>query len=77
MKNLRCVWRIFDEEVDGYVLFGSEQYRQISDIRVHGKYVLKFGDYVSGDEKLFRYTGASGFVRMVINKPARLGLWMY
>ena len=42
-----------------------------------GNMFLKFGDYVSGDEKLFRYTGASGFVRMVINKPARLGLWMF
>ena len=42
-----------------------------------GNTFSKFGDYVSGDEKLFRYTGASEFVRLVINKPARLGLWMF
>ena len=38
---------------------------------------FKFGDCVSGDEKLFRYTGSSGFLRLVKNKPARLGLWMF
>ena len=36
-----------------------------------------FGDYASGDEKLFRYTGYSGFVRLVKSKPAGLGLWHF
>ena len=36
-----------------------------------------FEDTVAGDKKLFKYFGSSGFVRQVISKPSRLGLWMY
>ena len=36
-----------------------------------------FGDYASGDEKLFRYTGYSGFVCLVKSKPTGLGLWHF
>jgi hypothetical protein len=36
-----------------------------------------FGYLVSGDEKLFGYAGMSGYVRQVITKPSRLGLWMF
>ena len=37
----------------------------------------KLGDQVSGDEKLFPYTGFSKNVRKVPSKPSRVGLWMY
>eukprot|EP00957_Ditylum_brightwellii_P103875 7913039-Ditylum_brightwellii.AAC.1 len=36
--------------------------------------ILFLGDSFSGDEKLFCYTGQSGYVRKVPNKPARIGL---
>ena len=39
--------------------------------------VLSLGQYVSGDEKLWHFTGHSGNVRLVISKPDRLGLWFY
>jgi hypothetical protein len=42
-----------------------------------GKLFSTFGDAVSGDEKLFHYTGASGYVHLVVSKPGRLGLWMF
>ena len=32
------------------------------------------GDTLAGDEKLFRYTGNSGYVRMCPNKPAKMGI---
>jgi hypothetical protein len=32
---------------------------------------------VSGDEKLFHFTGLSGNVRLVISKPDRIGFWIY
>ena len=34
-------------------------------------------DTLAGDEKLFRYTGNSGYVRMCPNKPAKMGIWSY
>ena len=39
--------------------------------------VLSLGQYVSGDEMLWHFTGHSGNVRLVISKPDRLGLWFY
>jgi len=41
------------------------------------KMILKLGDSVAGDEKLFHFTGESGLVRLVISKPDRVGLWFY
>ena len=58
-----------------YLEVNSIDKYQISEFM--GNMFLKFGVYVSGDEKLFHYTGASGFVRLVINNPAGLGLWMF
>lgn len=39
--------------------------------------VQHVGEYVCGDEKLFRFTGNSGYIRMCPNKPDRIGLWTY
>eukprot|EP00957_Ditylum_brightwellii_P107377 8193664-Ditylum_brightwellii.AAC.1 len=36
-----------------------------------------FDDTVPGDEKLFCYTGPSGYVCMVVSKPGNVGLWMF
>ena len=33
------------------------------------------GEALAGDEKLFRYTGRSGLVRLCPNKPAKTGIW--
>ena len=41
------------------------------------KIFQSFGDMVSGDEKLFFYSGYSQYTRQVKNKPAGVGLWMY
>lgn len=35
------------------------------------------GEFVAGDEKLARFTGQSGDIRLVPSKPARIGLWFY
>ena len=32
------------------------------------------GDVISGDEKFFKFAGRSGYVRLVPNKPAKIGL---
>ena len=39
--------------------------------------IKTFGDALSGDKKLFQYTGDSGFVRKLLSKPARIGLWHF
>lgn len=41
------------------------------------KLVVQLGEYVAGDEKLFHFTGNSGFIRLCPNKPDRIGLWNY
>ena len=35
------------------------------------------GEFLCGDEKLFRFTAHAGIVRSVPNKPARVGIWHY
>jgi hypothetical protein len=35
------------------------------------------GEFIAGDEKLLHFTGSSGFVRKVPNKPDKLGIWHY
>ena len=37
----------------------------------------KLGEFVAGDEKLFRFTGNSGMIRKVPNKPDGIGIWHY
>ena len=32
---------------------------------------------MSGDEKLWRFTGESGWVRLVESKPDKIGHWIY
>ena len=39
--------------------------------------IKSLGQTFAGDEKLFYFTGRHGWVHMVKNKPARLGLWHY
>ena len=35
------------------------------------------GQHAAGDEKLFHFTGNSDLIRLVINKPGKVGLWFY
>ena len=35
------------------------------------------GDWLAGDEKLFKFAGKSGYVRLLPNKPAKVGLWNF
>jgi hypothetical protein len=39
--------------------------------------VLRLGQSIAGDEKLFHFTGNSGDIRLVVSKPDRIGLWFY
>eukprot|EP00957_Ditylum_brightwellii_P104853 7991734-Ditylum_brightwellii.AAC.1 len=42
-----------------------------------GNLFSAFGNAVSGDEKLFCYTGANGYVCMFVSKPVKVGLLMF
>ena len=56
------------------------QFDSIDEFKIYesvGKVFRTFGDAVADDEKLFKYSGSSGFVRQVITKPSRLGSWMH
>ena len=35
------------------------------------------GDRLSGDDFFFKFAGKSGYVRLVPNKPAKVGLWNF
>lgn len=39
--------------------------------------VMKLGQSVAGDEKLWGFTGNSGNLRLVITKPDKIGFWFY
>ena len=39
--------------------------------------VLSLGQSVAGDEKLWRFTGNSGNIRLCISKPDKVGFWFY
>jgi hypothetical protein len=39
--------------------------------------VTSLGQHVAGDEKLFHFTGRSGILRLVPNKPGQIGSWNY
>jgi hypothetical protein len=39
--------------------------------------IVSIGQWVAGDEKLFKFTGKSHWVRLVPNKPDKIGLWSY
>ena len=58
-----------------YFAYDSEEEKQIS--KNMESIFHSLGDHVAGDEKLFYYIGASGFVRKVPSKPTKIGLWMY
>lgn len=54
---------------------GTEDEQAISDNFLD--IIAYLGDVVPCDEKLFRFTGDSGFVRLCPNKPAKMGIWSY
>ena len=41
------------------------------------KAVLSLGESVAGDEKLWKFTGNSGNLKLVISKPDRIGFWNF
>ena len=58
-----------------YIDYENEETEKVS--KNMAKVFKELGDQVSGDEKLFYYTGRSKYVRVVPSKPLRIGLWMY
>lgn len=39
--------------------------------------ILKLGEWVTGDEKLFKFWGNSGWIRLCDGKPDHIGIWIY
>jgi hypothetical protein len=58
-----------------HMLIRPQHYKLLSDRFQSLLHCL--GRYVSGDEKLWFYSGASSCVRLVPSKPDQIGLWMY
>lgn len=58
-----------------FLRFGEEEEGRLVDLIQET--VNSLGQCLCCDEKLFRYVGQHGFVRLVPNKPARLGIWHY
>lgn len=57
------------------VQIGTPEEEMLS--KTFSKALRTLGEVVSGDEKLFRHTGQSCFVRLCPNKPAKVGIWNY
>jgi hypothetical protein len=56
------------------------EFDSIDELRINDnlrKIFSSLGDRFAGDEKLFKFAGLSGYVRMVPNKPAKIGLWNF
>ena len=56
------------------------QFDSIDEFQIYenvGKFFGTYGDAVAVDEKLIKYSCLSVFLRQVISKPSRLGLWLY
>jgi len=41
------------------------------------KVIQNIGQIACADEKLYHFTGQSGYIKQVLNKPARIGHWFY
>jgi hypothetical protein len=39
--------------------------------------IISLGQWVAGDEKLFRFWGNSGWIQICPNKPDHIGIWIY
>jgi hypothetical protein len=63
------------EKIISTILFTKEFTDEIS--QNFQNLVLYLGQYIAGDEKLFFFSGNSGYVRLCISKPDRVGLWFY
>ena len=63
------------EKLFPYILITHEFFDRMS-TRFQGL-LRNLGSTVSGDEKLFKFTGNSCYIKLVSSKPTRIGLWMY
>lgn len=59
----------------GHFLFDHHWYEAVS--RNCQGLLRSVGRFVSGDEKLFHFTGDSPYIMCVPSKPSRTGLWIY
>ena len=70
IPNTKCILKLFT-----YFLLNFKWYEKIFD---NCQGILRhIGDYVAGDEKLYHYTGETGYIMKVPSKPAPIGLWIY
>lgn len=56
-------------------LFSATMYEDIC--KNFQNIVFQIGETCAGDEKLFHFTGKTKDIRLVPNKPGRIGLWNY
>eukprot|EP00957_Ditylum_brightwellii_P064698 4910239-Ditylum_brightwellii.AAC.1 len=57
--------------------FGVDSVNERQILENMGNLFSAFGNAVPSGEKLFCYTGPSGYVRMVVSKPGKVGMWMF
>ena len=57
------------------LLISSDMEEELS---INFQSVIKnIGQVACADEKLYHFTGQSGYIKQVLNKPARIGHWFY
>ena len=73
--EIKCPSINLIEKLHTHFIITSEEEKLLCNTLL--KMVISLGEYVVGDEKLFRFTENSGFIRLVLSKPDKIGLWNY
>jgi hypothetical protein len=63
------------ERLHSVILISPAEEDEFSDCLLAA--LISIGQLAIGDEKLFKFGGLSHWVRQVLSKPAKLGLWTY
>ena len=67
--------REYLERLSSICHFSSEYYSDIS--KNFAPSLKRLGNIFAGDEKLFKFTGVCPYIRFVVSKKSRIGLWIY
>jgi hypothetical protein len=73
--NIDCIGIAVIEVFHREFYFSSQNEKELSVSLC--SIVKTLGELVVGDEKLFHFTGNSGWIRLCPKKPDRIGLWHY
>ena len=74
-NKLACYDYLQKAHAATYLHLNSDEEKAIS--KNFSAAIKSLGQAFAGDEKLFYFTGKHGWVQLVKNKPARLGIWHY